>query len=160
MGILESSSVLLATLHKIKNSGEFAFEDLTELIFINIHFIFHTHQKPHGKHNNYGLVFFSVQPQIVLFVLIGVSVSSGKCKIYGKLNAVSLGTSCHLLGHMEAHYLHITSFTYVMVFRLWSFLRDMPEGTVMIYDFMCICYPYSNSLMLPLKNGNIICFIY
>ena len=31
---------------------------------------------------------FSVYPQIVIFVLIGVSVSSGKCKIYCKFNAM------------------------------------------------------------------------
>ena len=37
-----SSSVLQTTLHKMNNffSGEFAFEDLTEIIYINIHFIF------------------------------------------------------------------------------------------------------------------------
>ena len=53
--------------------------DLIEIIHINIHFIFRTHYRSHV--DNIWFV-FSVYPQIVLFVLIGVSVSYGKCKIY------------------------------------------------------------------------------
>ena len=108
----------------------------------------------------YGLFFQCIHKLLSLFWLVFLSALESVKFIVNLM--LCFIWDCHLLWHMETHLLYVTSFTQ-LCHGVWTLVFSTRHAWRNSDDlwFMCVCYPYSNSLISCYHwKTAILCFIY